>query len=131
VNALANVSKSPRISAGAAPAIAWSAFASSAMPVWALPDIGCIAWAIFAPSAISSEQFFVDPNDELTFEVDVDCLVVVAAVVVGDADFLADPPQAVTTTRRTTARSDTCMNRIVLPLPCPVGKSRRVKPPSH
>ena len=85
-----------------APPTAWSAFASSVMLAWALPDIGCIAWAIFAPSAISCAQFFVDANDGLTF--DVDSLVVVAAVVVGDADFLADPPQAVTTTRRTTAR---------------------------
>src|ERR1035437_1206558 len=99
------------------------------MLAWALPDIGCIAWAIFVPSAISCAQFFVAANDGLTF--DVDSLVVVAAVVVGDADFLADPPQAVTTTRRTTARSDTCMNLIVLSpsLPCPEVPTRQA--PSH
>src|SRR3984893_6133096 len=146
LNAFANVSKSPRISDGAAAAIAWSALASLATVASALPATGCTALAAWAPRAASFAQFDVFANvgaaevvvggtavevPAVVTAVVVAAEVVVAAVVVGEPDLLP-PPQPAPTSRTATAAQKTQMNLIVPP-PCPVGSvdRRTVNEPSQ
>jgi hypothetical protein len=71
LKAVANVWKSPRISEGAALAIACRSFASFATVAEALPAVGCMAVETLAPSAANCAQLCVLANVGAA-EVDVD-----------------------------------------------------------
>ena len=108
LNAAASVWKSPRTSDGAAFAYAWKSFASLEIRVSAFPDVVWSAWASFVPSASSWAQFF----DVANFGVAELVVVATAGVelVVGDADFLLDPPQPAAITTQTRADATKSLN---------------------
>src|ERR687888_135232 len=83
----------------AASAYSWKTFASFRSLVSALPEVVWSVWASFVPSAMSCAQFF-DVASFGAAELDV---VVEPADVVGDADFLLDPPQPAPTKTHATA----------------------------
>lgn len=118
VNAVATVLKSPRISDGAAAAIASKTFAASVILVFAFPDAAPNALANLAPRLTSSAQFFLFAKVGAAVGV-APSVVVAADVVVAVADVVAAadpvdffPPQPAAITTKATTKMETSVNLI-------------------